>query len=419
MRPLPLAVALLLPACRGSGTSEVRADPVDAAKVVDAPVTPPPSGSLDRFVLVAGQVVDLEKQTKTHELTKAPKAEAWKGTRGYVVGKDDVLRAYDLTTGATAWSATPAHPCYHLVAGERYAYCVHDTQITAFVAKDGSATPLPGTTKVGTAQLVETQDRTLVFTYAGVRRYDATLTALAATPVKFATLYPEPYATKLGPCLAHHRSPGGLDVACFTPTGDLRFQDVFPTAKPGDPTTWFQVSHHGRFVLATSLWGAVKRSVLVEVPTKGGPPVEAARLEESAIAPVVRADGSLEGLLTTRGKTIALVDPKGVARWTTPFSGFGETGRAALVGNTVVLAIFHTASSGCQLYGHDLATGKLLWAGDVLQLPIAHSAYSNDVDLEVRGDLVRLSGHEAGIRYEQLFEAATGKRVFAEAKMRW
>lgn len=406
--------------CR-SPTPLVRADPVDAGPEATAPPTPTKLSTRDRWALVAGRVVDLDAPVATHELGKHVKGEAVRGDRGYVVGADDVLRAYDLPSGKVLWSVTPPHACRSLVAGPRWLHCVDEAKVTAYSPKDGAATPLPGALPPWAA-VFETRARTLVFGATKLSVYDATLSPLTSTSLS-ASYPPRPFATPAGPCFADRGV--GFGVTCFDEAGVLRHATSFPPtpAKAGasfpldsvhrtDPTgpTW---------TLHASTFGPIGPAVLVQVPASGAAPFEVMRVVEHALAPALREDGALEGLVVRRGKTLALLDEKGATRWTAKIDPYGETGHAVVVGDTLVLAIHSPISSGCSVVGLHRTTGAVLYQADVLQLPIAHSAYLNDVDLEVRGKTVRLSGHEAGIRYEQLFDVATGKRLFAEARLRW
>ncbi len=407
-----LFLAAFLAGCRGATAEAAPVPPNEqktAPKVVDAgPETP----KLERFALVSGHLVDLELRTTT-ELEKAvPLAEASRGDRGYVVGKDEVLRAYDLPKRTLVWKAKPSHRC-QLIAGARFAYCVDEGSVTAFAAKDGAPTSIP-TAKHQRPALLETATSLLVFTETKLFVHDpATLAVTTTRSWTAPSLFPPPFATREGPCAASHGSVG-LFVECVTDAAVTRWSHAFPTAKPGSASSWFDVTVHDGHVLAAGSFGKPKRSLVARLDG-----TLAAGVDEQVLAPVV-VKGNLDGLVVRAPKGIALTDPAGKARWVTPIATYGESGRALVVGETLVLAIFHTGSSGCQLVGFERATGKLVWTGDVLQLPIAHSAYSNDVHLTLRdGGVVRLSGHEAGVRYEQLFDATTGKRLFAEARMRW
>jgi hypothetical protein len=417
----------LLGGCRG-GSSQVvaRRDPADLADAaprdVDAAPKTPDAPTPDRYALVVGNVVDLETKTTTHALATKPKAEAVRGDRGYLVGADDVLRAHDLGSGLLLWKQKPTHDCRVLVAGARFVYCANDESVTAFAIKDGAPTALPKATTAssGTMRPIEAKGYLIVLSSHEVRIFDgATLSPTSTRPWSASSLYPAPHDTPNGPCFASHGAE--LTLTCFDGAGATRFAKTYPTRKPGETSSWFLVSNHAGWVLAANSWGKPERSVLVDADG-----AEVARIERNVVAQVVRAAPKLapmlaiDGLVVLHPKGLELLELSGASRWTAPLKLYGESGRAVVVGDTIVLAVFHRIATGCQLFGLDRATGKLLWTGDHLQLPIAHSIYSNEVAVEVRpGGLVRLSGDEAGIRYEELFEVGSGKRVFAEAQMRW
>lgn len=423
MRPIPLLplLALLAAGCRRAPPIQVTRDPIDAApKVVDA--TPPPEptkAALDRYALVVGRVVDLEAKVVTHTFAPRPTLEAVHGARGYLLGSDGVLRAFDLASGAKLWAVTPPRTCRALVAGARHAYCTDEAKVTAFSATDGAATALSPVAGGSRAEVFEGDRVTLVSAYGEQLVFDAESLALVdrrkwSSPTVFARTFGVPD----GACaLGDGRD---LFVACLDDRGKERWSSTFTLGKPGASTSRFAASHHDGFVLASGRWGSPALGVVVRLDG-----TEVARVGENVLAPIARPAKpgdrpKLEGLISASGKELTLLEPAGTPRWRAKVEAYGESGRAILEGDAIVLAIFHAAASGCQLVGLDLASGRVLWTGDVLQLPIAHSVYFNEVELERRpGGIVRLSGNEAGIRYEQLFEIATGKRVFAEAQVRW
>ncbi|MBS2019319.1 MAG: hypothetical protein JST00_41025 [Deltaproteobacteria bacterium] len=413
------ACALALLGCRPS-TPTVRADPVDATPDV-APPAPPKAGVRERWALVKGRVVDLDAPATTHTLSTSVVVEAWHGDRGYVVDKGELLTAYDLPSGKASWSAHVPHVCRTLVAGARWVYCVDEAKVTAFATKDGAVSAVPKPTPAWAA-VVETPMRTLLFGAAIVAAFDPALAPSATTPLTSVGYTPRPFATTKGPCFADRSA--GIRVTCLDEAGTLRHVTSFPlTPKAGASfplDTVHRTDPNGPvWLMHSATFGPVGPAILLELPAAGVAPTKALEVVEQALAPALREDGGLEGLVVRRGKTIALLDDKGATRWVAKVDPFGETGHAVVVGDTVVVAVHSPIASGCALIGLHRTTGALLYQADVLQLPIAHSAYLNDVELEIRGKLVRLSGHEAGIRYEQLFDAATGKRLYAEAQLRW
>lgn len=87
--------------------------------------------------------------------------------------------------------------------------------------------------------------------------------------------------------------------------------------------------------------------------------------------------------------------------------------------NLLYIVTFNLISSGSDLVCLDQSTGKLIWNADVEQLMIGHSKYSNEVFISKYENLIILAGDEAGGQYLQLFNAKTGKKVFAKLKKEW
>ncbi len=82
-------------------------------------------------------------------------------------------------------------------------------------------------------------------------------------------------------------------------------------------------------------------------------------------------------------------------------------------GNRLYVAAYCNIASGSDLVCVDLKTGNEVWQADVEQLIVEHSKYGNRVHLRKFGNVLALFGHEMGGDYLQLFDAATGKRLFS------
>jgi outer membrane protein assembly factor BamB len=87
--------------------------------------------------------------------------------------------------------------------------------------------------------------------------------------------------------------------------------------------------------------------------------------------------------------------------------------------NKLFIATFDIISTGSGLVCFNEKTGELYWNGDVKQMLISHSEYSNDVFLNKIDDFIVLVGDEAGGKYIQVFNAKTGENIFSELKMNW
>jgi hypothetical protein len=128
-------------------------------------------------------------------------------------------------------------------------------------------------------------------------------------------------------------------------------------------------------------------------------------------AALTTANGALDGALSSDPK-VTLYDATGAMKWAWTGQTYpSEAMHAKRVGANIVVTLFSPIATGTQLLALDAAAGTLAWRGDVESLPIAHSKYSNHVDLDVRGPNVLLVGRESGQEYAQSFDAATGRRL--------
>src|SRR5262249_30909013 len=91
----------------------------------------------------------------------------------------------------------------------------------------------------------------------------------------------------------------------------------------------------------------------------------------------------------------------------------GSSATTLLVGNTLVVASFHRYATGARLFALDIRSGAQLWTADVVQMMVGHSEYMNDVGLTATENHVEMRGFESAGCYLQIFELATGKRVFS------
>ncbi len=80
--------------------------------------------------------------------------------------------------------------------------------------------------------------------------------------------------------------------------------------------------------------------------------------------------------------------------------------------NMLYVTDFHYMSSGCSVIAFDLKQRKQLWTTRLQGLgPIAHSKYSNYVNIAIEKELVIIYGKESSGRYIELLDPQTGKTV--------
>lgn len=92
-------------------------------------------------------------------------------------------------------------------------------------------------------------------------------------------------------------------------------------------------------------------------------------------------------------------------------AGGVDSGSALVVGDTLVVALFHRIATGAALVALDVKSHAIKWKADVEQMNVPHSKYFNDVSLARRGDVVVMRGYEAAGCYQQTFALATGRRI--------
>jgi outer membrane protein assembly factor BamB len=87
---------------------------------------------------------------------------------------------------------------------------------------------------------------------------------------------------------------------------------------------------------------------------------------------------------------------------------------ALFQGNILVLALYHSISTGSDLLALDINTGKLLWHANVEQVNASHSEYYNTVNLYAYKDKVLMEGIESYGKYLQVFDINTGATLYSD-----
>ena len=415
---LALALSLAVVACKQrSSTDEtpIAPDPAPHDPKKPAPTPPPGDGSL---VLLHAKAIDPVSATVLHTLEPTPplpKLEDSRGDRGYMQ-RLDALEAFDLRAGKKLWSQRAS--CNVLAAIDGGAICATTHVLDVYDDATGAHTTLPSSASADVMQILAFERHVLVLRGDGtLESFDVppaapkTTTKLPFPPVGFQPLV----ANERGACIASAAS-SDVTLACYDGAATLLRSTTYTLSKPTDPKpTWFLTRQLDArfFVVATRLSSGVQRGVVVRVADG----VEVARIEQQVVAAVARPDGALEAVLVTHPET-RLLEASGATRWTSKVH-LDDSASALLLDHTLVVASFEPIAAGSTLHALDLATGATLWTGDVALLPIAHSIYSNDVTLTLRGGRVAMRGREAGQDYLELFEPRDGKRVLSELAGLW
>lgn len=170
----------------------------------------------------------------------------------------------------------------------------------------------------------------------------------------------------------------------------------------------------GALVITSDPWA---KSIASEVlrPSDGA---SLLHLTNVRIAAALTTSGALDGALSAE-PDVVLYDAKGAVKWTWHPTGFhDEALRAVRVGPNIALAMYNPIATGTQLVAVDAASGTLAWTANVDQLSIAHSKYSNQVDLRMTSAGLLLLGHESMQDFAQRFDPATGVRAASVLRKR-
>ena len=96
----------------------------------------------------------------------------------------------------------------------------------------------------------------------------------------------------------------------------------------------------------------------------------------------------------------------------------GSSLKAIVSNNKLIVATYCPFASGSDLVCLDIYSGKEIWRGDIKQLSIGHSRYSNLV-LKLFDNKIVLAGGEAGGSYIQVIDLNTGANLFTKMKNNW
>ena len=108
---------------------------------------------------------------------------------------------------------------------------------------------------------------------------------------------------------------------------------------------------------------------------------------------------------------------KGETAWTySDFSScyFGHTIQMIVAGNKIIIATHSPIATGSDLVCLDIYSGKEIWRGDIKQLNVGHSKYSNSVYLKSFDDKIVIAGDESGGDYIQVIDINTGANLFTK-----
>lgn len=100
--------------------------------------------------------------------------------------------------------------------------------------------------------------------------------------------------------------------------------------------------------------------------------------------------------------------------WSAPLRNkFYDEAESLVSDSILVMATYPKIATGSALSAYNIHTGKLLWNAEVEQINADHSQYYNKVLLSKYKDKVIMEGIEANGQYVQIFDLASGKRLFS------
>ena len=129
-----------------------------------------------------------------------------------------------------------------------------------------------------------------------------------------------------------------------------------------------------------------------------------------SMSSLVRSEhGRLLGFVT-QPPGVAFVDLDGRERWSHDAFSYADTTIAVVWGELIIVSAYSSICAGASLAALDRASGMPRWIAPVQTLPIAHSAYSTDVELRLERGALIVRGRESMEDYLEIFEPATGHR---------
>lgn len=156
------------------------------------------------------------------------------------------------------------------------------------------------------------------------------------------------------------------------------------------------------------------RSVVVDLASGS----VVARVDAEVAATVRDEAGDLDGFLTV-DPPFERLDRRGQRRWESPrvpsltYRPWVWSASATTKDGAVFAAVYMTSCTGAVLFALDEDDGSLRWNRPIELLPIAHSRYSNHVDLDFDQGLLAVRGHETGLDHFGLYDPSDGAPVFS------
>jgi outer membrane protein assembly factor BamB len=362
------------------------------------------------LLLVAGDLVDSASLALQHTLTTDPVVTGAlaDGTAYLMVraGTQLELRAFSTADGARRWSS-PVSQCLQPVATASGVFCGTDLGVVHFSRNQGSSRTVGAPMAV--ASLIGLGERVMALS-----KSQSVQVLSAAT------------GARLGGLELPEQPVNGLLRSPLVRAGTLAC-GVSPNNKT---TTLMCVDATPKLVFRSELQvpqGTLRQANenLLVVSSWRDEPAACEVLSTSTGARLARANsacaaafsqGNAVSLLTVEPK-LRRLDAKGAVQWEQAAS-WREAARVVQVGSLLIVANYSPIATGTTLFALDVTTGKPAWTADVDSLPIEHSKYANQVELELTERGLLLRGHESSQEFAQLFDVTSGKRLGSAVRRR-
>lgn len=414
MRRVLLATILVAACARTAPATDgtVVLPPTPASTAASSALPPPrPAASPRDLAIVGGDLVDLGTLTPLHALTTdLAFSRAVANDTAYLYARGATgteLRAYDVTTGSPRWSR-PVGSCWAIAASRLGVLCGDESGAHFYDATSGdvkaagAATAVSSITALAGRVLVLHADKSLEsLDESGVVAGTTTVPAIPDRAFFGSGLVPVGAVA----CGAQ-RSNAATLTFCVDASPKVVWQRS--VAVPGG---LLAQAEDGALVVASDTWTKAIASEVVR-PRDGATLLHVPSVRLGA---ALTTGGVLDGALSV-GPDVVLYDASGGVKWTwhQPASGL----RAVRIGPSIAIALYNPIATGTELVALDAISGTLAWTASVDQLPIAHSKYSNEVDLRLTPSGLLLLGHESSQDYAQRFDPATGVRAASVLRKR-
>jgi hypothetical protein len=394
-----LVAVVLLIACKRADVARPDPTPPMDAKVA------PPVVTTSRLSL-HGRIVDAANGEVKHALRDTlPWDELNDARAAYVLDKDAMLRAWDVSNGKPLWSiSTPARS---LDADNEFIYLAEGTNLAQ--VNKVSGVPKRLATSASIEELRPFAGHLAARHGSTIDVYDRRLDLKGTVTVSGLDRFINDYrvaivATDASACFVSF-TPPDFDVRCIDTNAKETIHAIVPIATgAGRLGAIASTPHH--VVIGTYSFGSKTPRAAVIVRLRDGK--EVARIGDEIVSIVETPSGDLEGAISV-GEEVRFYQPGGALRWKYKPKWPESFAKVLARENTLVVAMHNIIATGVEVFALRKTDGAEMWIGETKLPPIGHSKYHNHVTLESLGDAVILRGHESSVEHVHVYDLTTGK----------